>query len=383
MVQIAQPASTPASAPAPGEATRAVMLPERLVLRRGGVLEQVEIAYETWGELSAAADNAVLVFTGLSPGPHAASSPADPSAGWWEYMIGPGKPIDSERHFIICVNSLGSCFGSTGPSSVNPATGKPYRLDFPELTIEDIAAATHAALRELGIDRLHTAVGASLGGMSALAYAMMFPAAVQRLVVVSAAVHATTFAIADRALQREIIRSDPDWRGGDYPLDRPPLNGLRLARKLGLMSYRSAVEWQHRFGRERMSVETPDEPFGMEFQIESYLEANARKFMRVFDANSYLYLSRAMDWFDAAVHGESLSAAMGRIEAREALVIGVRSDFLFPVAQQRELAELLSGAGCEVELAELDSVQGHDAFLVDKERFAPCMRRFFDAADAR
>lgn len=378
MVQIAQPAPAPTALPALGDASRCVTLPEPLALRRGGVLEQVQIAYETWGSLSAERDNAVLIFTGLSPGPHAASCEADTSPGWWEYMIGPGKPIDSNRYFVICVNSLGSCFGSTGPSSVNPASGAPYRLEFPELTIEDIAAATHAALRELGIERLHTVVGASLGGMSTLAYAMMFPQAVRRLAVISAAVHATTFAIADRSLQREIIRSDPGWRGGEYPLDRPPLNGLRLARKLGLMSYRSATEWQHRFARERVAQQGPTESFGAEFQIESYLEANADKFMRVFDANSYLYLSRAMDWFDAAEHGRSLAQALGRIEAREALVIGVRSDFLFPVAQQRELAELLSQAGRRVRLVELDSVQGHDAFLVDKERFAPEVGRFFE-----
>jgi len=377
VVRTAQEATVPSVPPALGDAVQRVVLPGRFEMRRGGALEQVQIAYETWGTLSSEGDNVVLIFTGLSPGPHAASSPGDPSPGWWEYMIGPGKPIDTNRYCVICVNSLGSCFGSTGPSSINPVTGAPYRLGFPELSIEDIAASARKALQQMGIERVHAVVGASLGGMSTLAYAMMFPQALERMVIISAAVRASTFAIADRSLQREIIRSDPEWRGGDYDPDRPPLNGLRLARKLGLMSYRSAVEWQHRFGRERIDARATPGPFDMEFQIESYLEANARKFMSVFDANSYLYLSRAMDWFDAADHGETLPDAMARIRATEALVIGVTSDFLFPVAQQRELAQLLSDSGCTTTFAELESVQGHDAFLVDEARFAPQVSRFF------
>ncbi|HHQ43198.1 MAG TPA: homoserine O-acetyltransferase [Chromatiales bacterium] len=362
-------------------ATRLVALPGPFRMRRGGTLPLVHIACERWGELAPSRDNVVLLFTGLSPSAHAASSPEDPTPGWWEYMIGPGRPIDTRRWHVVCVNSLGSCFGSTGPASPDPRTGEPYRLRFPELSIEDIARSAREALRVLGIERVHTVVGASLGGMAALAYAMEFPDEVERLVAISAAARATPFAIAIRSLQREIIRSDPAWRGGDYPPGQGPRVGMRLARKLGLMSYRSAQEWLARFGRERLpEADAAREPFGPEFQIESYLEHNARKFVERFDANCYLYLSRSMDLFDAAEHGAgSVERALARVRARRALVVGVETDFLFPLFQQEELAEGLRAAGCEVRFEALPSIQGHDAFLVDEARFAPVVARFMEA----
>ncbi len=346
-------------------------------MQRSGILPEVQIAYETWGHLAAERDNAVLLFTGLSPSAHAASSPQDPTPGWWESMVGPRKPIDTRRFYVVCVNSLGSCFGSTGPASLDLRSGQPYRLNFPSLTVEDIARAAREALRMLGIQRLHAVIGASLGGMSALAYALQFPAEIEQLIVISAAARATPFAIAVRSLQREIIRSDPAWNGGNYETGRGPFTGMRLARKLGLISYRSAQEWQERFGRERVSHGTAkDEPFGVEFQIESYLDANARKLAETFDANCYLYLSRAIDGFDATEHGSSLADALARIRAHRILVIGVETDFLFPLWQQRELADVLSRGGCEVELAVLPSVHGHDAFLVDRDHFAPVIEKF-------
>ena len=362
-------------------ATRLVALPGPFRMRRGGTLPLVHIACERWGELAPSRDNVVLLFTGLSPSAHAASSPEDPTPGWWEYMVGPGRPIDTRRWHVVCVNSLGSCFGSTGPASPDPRTGEPYRLRFPELSIEDIARSAREALRVLGIERVHTVVGASLGGMAALAYAMEFPDEVERLVAISAAARATPFAIAIRSLQREIIRSDPAWRGGDYPPGQGPRVGMRLARKLGLMSYRSAQEWLARFGRERLpEADAAREPFGPEFQIESYLEHNARKFVEHFDANCYLYLSRSMDLFDAAEHGAgSVERALARVRARRALVVGVETDFLFPLFQQEELAEGLRAAGCEVRFEALPSIQGHDAFLVDEARFAPVVARLMEA----
>lgn len=366
----------------PSPATRLVTLPGPFRMRRGGTLPVVRIAYETWGRLAPARDNVVLVFTGLSPSAHAASSPEDPSPGWWEYMIGPGRPIDTRRWCAVCVNSLGSCFGSTGPASPDPRTGEPYRLRFPELSVEDIAASAREALRAIGIERVHTVVGASLGGMAALAYAMSFPEEVEQLVTISAAARATPFAIAIRSLQREIIRSDPAWQGGNYPLGEGPREGMRLARKLGLMSYRSAEEWLHRFGRERIPAERrPPEPFASEFQVEAYLEHNARKFVESFDANCYLYLSRSMDLFDVAEHGAgSVDAGLARVAARRVLVIGVTTDFLFPLFQQEELAEGLRAAGREVRFEALPSLQGHDAFLVDEARFAPVVADFMAAS---
>jgi len=349
------------------------------VMRRGGRLPEVTIAYESWGELSANKDNAILIFTGLSASAHAASSEPDPRPGWWEFMIGPGKAIDTDRFHVICVNSLGGCFGSTGPESINPQTGRPYGLDFPELTIEDIAKAGHHLLHELGIDHLHTVIGPSMGGMTALAYALQYPDEVDHLICISSAARSLPFAIAIRSLQREIIRCDPKWNGGYYDPEDEPAGGMLLARKLGLVSYRAAEEWHQRFDRARVKKERrKGEPFEIEFEVESYLDYNARKFVGNFDANSYLYLSRAMDWFDVAEHGGSVNAGLARILVRKALVIGVTTDILFPVGQQQEIAEGLIKAGRSVEFASIDSINGHDAFLVDREHFCPVVSKFFD-----
>lgn len=359
-------------------AMRVATFEQPFAMHRGGQLDRVEQAFETWGRLNGERDNAVLVFTGLSPSAHAASSADDPSPGWWEYMIGPGKPLDSDRLYIICVNSLGSCYGSTGPTSINPGSGQSYRLDFPELTIEDIAVAAHRLVEALGIERLRAVVGTSLGGMTAVAYLAYYPHDVDHLVSISAAAKATPFAIAVRSLQREIIRRDPAWRDGDYDIDWEPEEGMRLARKLGLISYRSAAEWDERFGRDTVQKgSTNAAPFDLEFQVESYLEANARRFSGQFDANAYLGLSRAMDWFDLENHPERLIALQETSLNKRALIVGVESDLLFPLHQQKSLAELLSECGLTVEFTSLPSLQGHDAFLVDKERFAPVVTQFF------
>jgi len=363
-------------------ARRHVQLESPFAMHRGGQLMQPTIAYETWGTPVGRGDNAILLFTGLSPSAHAASSPGDPSRGWWEYMIGPGKPIDTDRFFVICINSLGSCFGSTGPASIDPGTGRPYRIEFPLLSVEDIVTAARSACAALGIDQFHTVAGCSLGGMDVLAYAAMYPGTYRNLISISAAVHATPFAIGIRSLQREMIRSDPAWEGGWYGDDAGPKEGMRLARKLGVMSYRSGEEWLERFGRSRIpeTERAGGVPLGPEFEIESYLEYNARRFIGTFDANCYLYLSHAMDLFDLADHGDgAVETAVQAIDARRALVAGVTTDWLFPVAQQREIGALLDGAGVDVALHELESIQGHDSFLIDEERFAPMVERFLSA----
>jgi len=357
-------------------ARRTVRLPGPFTLRHGGVLPQVDIVYETWGELAPDRSNVVLLCTGLSPGSHARSSASDPSPGWWEEMVGPGQAIDTNRFHVVCMNSLGSCHGSTGAASVDPRTGRLYRMTFPVLTIEDIATASHEALRVLGLERLRAVVGPSLGGMTALAYALLFPGEVQALVTISAATRATPFATAVRSLQREAIRTDPGWKGGEYAPDAPPVTGLRLARKLGLITYRSAREWRERFGRERVDVRPDDDPFGIEFEVEAYLEQHARNFVGTFDANCYLYLSRAMDLFDVAEHGGSLEAGMARVRAAATLVVGVETDFLFPLDQQEEIATLLRKAGRTVRFEALPSIQGHDSFLVDMDRFCPVLADF-------
>ncbi len=348
---------------------------------KGGHLAEVTLAYECWGELSLKADNAILIFTGLSPSAHAASSEADPSPGWWEYMVGPGKPIDTNRFFVVCMNSLGGCHGSTGPGSVNPETGETYGIDFPGLTVEDIARAGYLLMHELGVEHLHAAVGSSKGGMASLSYAMQFPQSVEYIISISAAAHALPLTIALRSLQREIIRSDIAWKSGRYSSGEEPITGMLLARKLGLVSYRAADEWNAKFDRAKLPEQAlSGKPFQHEFEIENYLEYNAQKFVRSFDANSYLYLSRAMDWFDVSEHGGSIDAGLSKIKVKQAQVIGVNTDILFPLWQQQEIAESLHRTGTDVDYVEIDSVNGHDAFLVDSEHFSPVVRRFLDAS---
>ncbi len=343
---------------------------------RGELLTPVTLAYETWGELNDERSNAILLFTGLSPGAHAASSDDDPEAGWWEAMLGPGKPIDSQRFFIICINSLGSCLGSTGPDSLNPPTGRAWRLDFPELCIEDIAASSWQLLAHLGIEQLHCVIGPSMGGMTALALLKQQPQAARHMVNISSAAAASPFAIAIRSLQREAIVTDPNWQNGHYTDSCWPISGMRMARKLGMISYRSALEWEQRFDRQPQA-QFATTTYGMNFQVEAYLEAHALKFIGQFDPCCYVYLSRAMDWFDATDrHGGDLSDMLARTSLQSALIMGVHTDLLFPLRDQQALARALEQAGIEQQLLALDSVQGHDAFLIDIDRFGPPIRRY-------
>ncbi len=355
-------------------------LPSPFAMKRGGELHGARVAYETWGTLDADAGNAILILTGLSPSAHAASNADDPSPGWWEAMLGPGKPIDTDRWFVVCVNALGSDKGSTCPASTNPATGEPYRLDFPELTLEDVANAAHCVVAGLGIARLACLIGCSMGGMAALGYMLLHPDSVRAHVSVDTAPQAQPFAIAIRSLQREAIRLDRNWNEGRYDDDAYPERGMSIARKLGVITYRSAMEWNGRFARIRLdSEERPDNPFGFEFQVESYLQAHARKFVRHFDPNCYLYLSRASDWFDVAEYGDgSVHEGLKRIRVESALVIGVSTDILFPLEQQEQIAKGLEAAGAEVVFVALDSPQGHDAFLVDIDNYGPAIGGFLD-----
>jgi len=353
-------------------------LPDPFPMWSGGVLHGARLAYETWGKLNAARDNALLLFTGLSPSAHAASSPQDPRDGWWQRMLGPGLAIDTDRFFVICVNSLGSCFGSTGPASDDPRTGRPYRLTFPDLAVEDIARAGYEVVRSLGIERVDTVAGPSLGGMVVLAYAALFPGAARRLVSISGTLAASPFAIALRSIQRDSITGDPDWRHGNYPPDRPPRTGMSLARKLGTVTYRSAEEWQQRFDRQPVRPDLKrHEPFGAEFSVQGYLESQARRWVNAFDANCYLYLSRAMDRFDLGTHGDP-AAVLRRAALAQALVIGVESDLLFSIAEQRAVAQALTGAGTPTRFAPLQCIEGHDSFLIDIERFGRELRAFLD-----
>ena len=347
-------------------------------MHRGGYLASPSIAYETWGALQGKGENAIVLFTGLSPSAHAASSPDNPSAGWWEDMIGSGLPLDTDRYFVICINSLGSCFGSTGAADINPETGEIYRTTYPVLTLEDVAEGGYEVVKALGLEKVHTTIGCSMGGMTALAFCVRHPELGGNLMSISSATRALPFAIAVRSVQREMIVRDPKWDNGNYDPSDPPVIGQRLARKLGMMTYRSPEEWEMRFGRERISLEMhSDEQFFGDFAVESYLENHANKFTGQFDANCYLYLSRASDLFDLAEHGGSLEAGFDRLNLQRAMVIGVETDILFPIRQQRELAEGISKVVQDTELVELDCIKGHDSFLVDMDAFRPVVSRFF------
>jgi homoserine O-acetyltransferase/O-succinyltransferase len=345
------------------DARRYCALPSPFAMKRGGELHGARVAYETWGELNPARDNAVLLLTGLSPSAHAASNAEDPSAGWWEAMIGPGKAIDSSRWFVICVNSLGSDKGSTCAASINPTTGEAYRLDFPELSLEDVANAAHAAVSGLGIERLACLIGCSMGGMSALAYMVLHPHSVRAHISVDTAPQAQPFAIAIRSLQREAIRLDPHWNHGQYGADSYPEDGMSIARKLGVITYRSAMEWNGRFARIRLDAEQRDDnPFGLEFEVESYLEGHAQRFVRTFDIAEY---------------GDgSVMEGLKRIHIEQAMVIGVSTDILFPLEQQEQIADGLRAAGATVEFVALNSPQGHDAFLVDIPNYSRAIGGF-------
>jgi homoserine O-acetyltransferase len=345
----------------------------------GGVLPELNIAYETWGTLAPGADNAVLLHTGLSASSHARSQPSNPHPGWWEDFIGPGLALDTDRFFVICTNLLGGCYGSTGPSSTNPKTREPYATDFPIITVRDMIEAQLRLLDHLGVDRLHASVGASLGGMQSLMLAAIAAPRVDRIVSISAGACSQPQAIALRFVQRQAVMADPNWRGGEYYGASFPHRGLRVAREIGTISYRSGPEWLERFGRKRSKAEVPrlDE----DFEVESYLAYQGDKFCLQYDPNSYLYISKAMDLFDITGASDSAHEALpGLPSARledirsPALVIGVESDILFPVCQQRELAQLLEAAGNRVSYVEIDAPYGHDTFLIERDRVGEAVK---------
>ena len=347
-----------------------VSLPSPFAMQAGGALTGAHVAVETWGELAADRGNAILLFTGLSASAHAAANEDDPSHGWWDDIVGPGRPIDTRRFFVICVNSLGSCFGSTGPGDPDPATGRPYDQSFPELRVEDIARASQAAVEHFGIEYLAATVGASLGGMTVLAHAALYPGRMRRLISISGALAPGAGAIGTRALQREIV-------GTALARGIPSVEqAMKWARKVGVLSYIGAALLEQRFARRRQPM-LPGAS-GTHFEVESWLEHQADKFAHTFYPWAYWSISRAMDLFDFAalgVHADPVTVAAG-LRLDQALVIGVHEDLLFPLVQQQEIARVLRAAGIDTELIEFRSPYGHDAFLVEPDLFGPVLNRF-------
>ncbi len=357
---------------------------DSLPLQHGGNFGPLTLAYETWGSLNAGADNAMLITHALTGSSHAhdPERPGDPKAAWWNLLIGPGRPFDTSRYFVICSNVLGGCYGSTGPSSIDPCTGQPYGMRFPVITIRDMVRAQRMLIERLGVRKLALVSGGSIGGQQALEWAITYPELVQKVAVVAATDALTAQAVAFSEVQRQAIMADPRWRGGDYPPGEGPDAGLAIARMLAMITYQSEEAMELRFGRRPArspSILSPSRSgdLGGRFDVENYLYYQGEALVRRFDANSYLYISRAMDLYDASEGYPSLEAALRRLRSR-ALFIGIRSDFLFPPARVRRLAEQVRALGGDAIYAELDSPHGHDAFLKEWEQMAHALRLLSD-----
>ncbi|KXN89549.1 putative serine-O-acetyltransferase cys2 [Leucoagaricus sp. SymC.cos] len=399
-------------------------------------LPSFDIAYETWGTLSPSKDNVILLHTGLSASSHAASTALNPAPGWWEKFIGPGKALDTNQFFIICTNVLGGCYGSTGPSSIEAETGQPWATRFPVLSIFDMVRAQFHLLDHLGIDKLYASIGSSMGAMQSLAAGWLFPERVGKMVSISGTARSTPSSIAMRFAQRSVLMADPNWNNGFYYDGLPPHTGMKLARQVATITYRSGPEWDQRFGRQLRQVpEIPIQELGPnrtpalcpDFLIETYLDHQGEQFCLKYDANSLIYISKAMDLFDMTYsslrplnikplpsppelssssqsqqrqqhktshskshpppvnpppHLSDLAAGMAPLRDIPTLVLGVQSDILFTVEQQREVADALRMAGNQnVSYYELGGVWGHDTFLIDVLNVGSAIRGFLSLSN--
>jgi homoserine O-acetyltransferase/O-succinyltransferase len=346
----------------------------------GGYLEEVTLAYETWGELDSSGENAVLIVHALTGDSHCAGgiSEAYKRGGWWDEMVGPGRLVDTDEHFVVCSNVLGGCSGSTGPASVDPATDYQYGMRFPIVTISDIVRAQKRLLDDLGVRKLEVVIGGSIGGQQALEWALKFPDFVEKAVPVAATGALGPQGLGMSEIGRRAIMADPNWQGGDYyGTGKSPETGLAIARMAGMLTYQSAEGQWERFGREEASRPALYEEFGGRFEIESYLHYQGHDLTGRFDANSYLYLTRAMDLYDIGAGYASHEEAYERIEA-EVLFVGISSDWLFPAREVRAAAELAKAAGAEAHYEEIESLNGHDAFLKDWDELRAAVGPFLD-----
>lgn len=350
-----------------------------LPLQYGGQFGPVTLAYETWGTLNAEGDNAILITHALTGNSHAhdAERPDDTKIAWWNPLIGPGRPFDTSHHFVICSNILGGCYGSTGPSSIDPYTGHRYGMRFPVVSIRDMVQAQRRLIDYLGVRQLAMVAGGSIGGQQALEWAVLYPERVQRVAVVAATAALTAQAIAFSEIERQAIMADPCWQNGDYEPGQGPNAGLAIARMLAMITYQSEEAMELRFARRSVQHQRAPSPsrfpdLGKRFDVENYLYYQGEQLVRRFDANSYLYISRAMDLYDVSEGYPSLEAALRRIRSK-ALFIGIRSDFLFPAAHVRWLADKVRSLGRNATYIELDSPHGHDAFLKEWEQMTAAL----------
>ena len=356
--------------------TETVTLPG-LRTQSGFTFEQVDVSYQTLGTFSPARDNAILICPALTGDAHVAcTEPHTGRPGWWDYHVGPGKAVDPGKFFIICASVLGGCGGTTGPASLRPGADKPYGVDFPPVTVRDMVSVQIKLLDHLRIPQLFAAIGGSMGGMQALALAVDHPERVRVCIPIATCVSHTAMQIAFNEIGRHAILSDPDWNGGNYSEGRRPVQGLAVARMVGHVTYLSEFAMTHKFGRQRQAEQGANGDEAAAFSVESYLQHQGQNFVKRFDPNSYLYLTRAIDQFDLFENGPAADI-LRRVRARF-LVISFASDWLYPPAQSRELVRLLKRAGISATYINVGTEYGHDSFLIENPAFASVVRHYLE-----
>lgn len=347
---------------------------DELNLESGDKLGPITLAYETYGQLNAERSNAVLILHALSGDAHAAGfHEGDKDPGWWDSMIGPGKAFDTDKYFVICSNVLGGCKGSTGPSSINPKTGKPYALDFPIVSINDIVAAQKRLIDYLGIKKLLSVSGGSMGGMQALAWLTQYPAKILSSIPIATTLKHSPQQIAFNEVGRQAVMADENWKSGNYYGAEPPSKGLAVARMIGHITYMSDKSMEEKFGRQKRK-EVKNFKFTADYEVEGYLRYRGDNFVKRFDANSYLYVTKALDNFDAS-RGRHIQEIFKEVKAK-VLVIAFKSDWLYPAYQSKEIVKACKLSGVDVTYCEIDSTYGHDAFLLETEQETHLIKHF-------
>jgi homoserine O-acetyltransferase len=353
--------------------------PKEMALDGNAKLGPVTVAYETYGKLNADKSNAILICHALSGDSHVAGyySNEDPKPGWWDIMVGPEKGIDTNKYFVICSNILGSCMGSSGPSSIDPKTGKPYGLDFPVVTIGDMVKAQKTLIEHLGIQKILSVIGGSIGGMQVLEWCLRYPEMVVSAVPLATTTKHSALAIAFNEVARQAIMADPNWKKGDYYSGPKPDLGLALARMIGHITYLSDDAMRQKFGRRLQGRQDFSYNFGADFQVESYLRYQGTKFVERFDSNSFLYITKAADYFDLARQYNSGSSVKAFSKAKaKFLVVSFTSDWLYPTYQSRSMVQAMKKNGLDVSFCEIEAEWGHDAFLLPNERLTTLIKSF-------